>query len=163
VNQSEPNAGFDELVRRNRGRLVAIARSYAGGDTEDLLQEILLQVWKGLPAFRGESGLDTWCYRVALNTALSWFRRTKRRQRGLPGEPAEVEQIGGPAASSDEVALLQQFVKTLGPVDRAVILMVLEDMAGDEIARNTGLSPGAVRVRLHRIRQKLASWDRGDS
>jgi RNA polymerase sigma-70 factor (ECF subfamily) len=138
---------------------VAIARTYADGESEDLRQEILLQVWKSLPGFRGESSVDTWCYRVALNTALTWFRGTKRRQRKLPRQPGATELAGTAATETEEVVLLQKFIATLGELDRAIILMYLEDMTGDEMARNTGLSPGAVRVRLHRIRQRLANWE----
>src|SRR4051794_9633730 len=75
---------FQELLRANAGRWRAIARSYAGRDEDDLFQEILLQIWRSLAPFEGKSALGTWCYRVALNSAMSWRRATQTRRGRFP-------------------------------------------------------------------------------
>ena len=151
-------AQFDAILARNRGRFAAIAHAYAGHESDDLLQEILLQVWRGLKRFEGKSSVDTWCYRVALNTALSWRRTLGRKKKHLPAEAADVGNIKGSVDAHDELALLQQFLATLSDAERAIVLMYLDDLNGKEIAEVTGLSEGAVRVRIHRVKQKLAAW-----
>ena len=79
-----------------------IAHVYAGGDgeDEDLYQEILMEAWKALPSFRGDSSFSTWLYRVALNTALTWRRRSARRQNHRAAMTARMEAIGSPSVSS---------------------------------------------------------------
>src|SRR5947209_19748052 len=80
----DQQAIFLDLLAQNHGRWRAIARGYAGPEAEDLFQEILLQVWRSLRSFRGDSAPNTWCYRVALNTALSWRRSRRARRLRLP-------------------------------------------------------------------------------
>lgn len=130
-----------------------IARVYGGpaGEEEDLVQEILLQVWKGLASFRGDSALATWVYRVALNTALSFRRGAGRRPPTTDADPIQAAggTIGTPRA---EAAILREFLDDLGPVDRSVLLLYLEALDHQQIGDVTGLSAGAVAVRLHRIK-----------
>ena len=101
---------FDELLQRNRGRFALIARCYAADNADDLLQEMLLQIWRGLDGFNGRSTLDTWCYRVALNTAISWRRVATTRKKRLPAESTDLGQLSGPTAEADEIELLHQFI-----------------------------------------------------
>lgn len=141
------------LLESHGGAVRRIARSYAGGDGEadDLYQEILLQLWRGLARFRGDSAPGTWLYRVALNTALTWRRSSRRNARGdsiARGAPAAT--VGAPRR---EAVILEEFLRALAPLDRSVLLLYLEGLAHEEIADVTGLSPGAIRVRIHRIKQ----------
>ncbi len=154
---------FSQLVVRNRGRLTAIARSYARGDADDLLQEILLQIWRSMGSFEKRASLDTWCYRVALNTAISWQRSVGRRKLRLPPGDDDVEQIPGTDDGHDGPELLRRFLQTLSDTDRALILMYLEDMSGSEMAEIVGIREGALRVRIHRIKRRLAEWKVGDA
>ena len=85
---------YAELLEENYGPWAGIARAYApSNDHEDLLQEILLQVWRGLPKFEGRSHRGTWAYRVALNTALAWDRSARNRQQKLKIESHDVSQV----------------------------------------------------------------------
>ncbi|MFK8111247.1 MAG: RNA polymerase sigma factor [Rubripirellula sp.] len=86
----EKQSTFDELLERNRGRLAAIARAYTHTDADDLLQEILLQIWRSLSSFKGLSSIDTWVYRVALSTALTWQRSQSRRKNRIPSETSDL-------------------------------------------------------------------------
>ena len=114
MNQAERIRRFDDYLAQQRGRLVAIARVYAGNDSEDLLQEILLQIWKSLDQFRDLARLDTWAYRIAINTSLQWRRSASRKQKHLPPENVDIlfgcypkTRIGsGPS----ETARLRHFV-----------------------------------------------------
>jgi len=153
---------FQQLLQRNRGRLAAIARAYSWGEADDLLQEMLLQLWRGLGSFEQRASIDTWCYRVALNTAISWRRSAARRKAKLPAEVADINHVPGTVDGNDPVELLQQFLQTLSDADRALVLMYLEGMSGSEMAEVMGIRETAVRVRIHRIKNRLAEWNAGD-
>ena len=154
---------FEQLLERNRGRLTAISRSYAKNDADDLLQEILLQIWRGMRGFEKRSSVDTWCYRIALNTAISWQRSAGKRKLRLPPTDADFDQIPGSDDGHDGTELLRQFLQTLSDTDRALVLMYLEDMSGTEMSEIVGISEGALRVRIHRIKRRLAESEMGDT
>ena len=142
--------GHDDAMRR-------IAGVYAGpdGEEDDLYQEILTQVWRSLPSFRGNSASGTWLYRVALNTALTWRRKTKRQDsRRAPSEaPGNEVHVMGHESPRSQAAILKEFLSTLGGPDRSVLLLYMEGLPYQEIADVTGLGVSAVGVRLHRMKQ----------
>ena len=145
------------LLKDHDAALRGIAIAYAGadGEEEDLYQEVLVQVWRSLPTFRGNSAAGTWLYRVALNTALMWRRKaTKRASRRSSGESLT---DGVPAASQDsqrsQAAILTDFLSTLGGPDHSALLLYMEGLSYEEIADVTGLSVNAVGMRLHRMKQ----------
>lgn len=141
------------MLTSHGAALHRIARVYAGsdGEEEDLHQEMVLQLWRGLPSFRGEAAPGTWLYRVALNTALSWRRSAQRRARRHeqnPPRPAVTQ-----AQTREESAILEEFLNSLATPDRSVLLLHMEGLSHQEIADVTGATSGAVAVRLHRIKQ----------
>ena len=152
---------FGHLLDRNKRRLVGIARSYAKGDEyQDLYQEILLQIWKSLDRFESRSSPDTWIYRVALNTALTYRRRADDRLRHTAPEDGAgaSEQLVAPATSSaTDLQIVRQFVGTLGDVDRAVFVLYLEDLSYREMAEILGLTEGNVAVRINRIKKRFVA------
>ena len=162
MNQKEKQSIFEELLARSRGRLAAVAGAYAYGDADDLLQEILLQIWRSLSTFKGDSSIDTWSYRVALNTALTWQRSQSRRKKNIPSEVSNLNELPTASDGHDSANLLDQFLQTLSKSDRALVLLYLDDPSGKEMAEVTGLTEGAIRVRVHRVKQKLADWKVGD-
>lgn len=150
---------FDEILKLNRGRFAGIAHAYASGsEADDLLQEILLQIWHGLAGFRQESSVHTWCYRVALNTAMSWRRKAGRKRKNLPSEARDFDAVAGTADGHDSTRLLEKFLQSLSSGDRALVLMYLDDLSGKEIAEVAGIKEGAVRTRIHRIKKRLEDW-----
>lgn len=158
---------YAEMLEENCARWAGIARAYAAGtDREDLLQEILLQVWKALPQFEGRSHRDTWAYRVALNTALAWDRSSRNRRRILRTEMHFLSRKNSDTSSEFlESRILNEFLESLSKVDRAVMLTYLDGLSNTDAAEVTGLSQGAFRVRLHRLRQKFEETycnERGD-
>lgn len=160
-NEPDKKTQFESLLERNRGRLTGIAHSYETADTEDLLQEMLLQIWRSLGGFRGQSSIDTWCYRVALNVAISWSRRAAQRNNLAAGN-ASVDQLPASPSGRDSIELLHMFVRSLSDADRAVILMYLDDMTYSQMAEVTGAAEGAIRVRIHRIKRRLENWSASD-
>ncbi len=149
---------FRTLLEAEYGRLMRLARSYARqGEHEDLLQEILFQIWRALPGFEGRSKRSTWVYRIALNTALGALRkhytqpvtRAMAHAELIPLTPASV---GEPV---DGMALLESFLSTLEPIDRAVLMLSLDNLSYTDIADVTGLSANAVGIRLNRIKHRF--------
>lgn len=125
-------------------------------ERQDLWQEILLQLWRAFPAFRGHSSFSTWMYRVALNTALMHRRSRSRAYPTIPIEDITLPATAGPGVETQEgVRLLYDSIRGLDPLDRAVILLRLEEKSYGEIAEVTGLSEGNVSVRLVRAKEKL--------
>jgi RNA polymerase sigma-70 factor (ECF subfamily) len=130
-------------------------------DSDDLLQEILLQVWLSLSSFRGESKATTWLYRVALNTALAWKRReTKHRVQRHALTLEVVEDCAAPSespADQEAIARLYEAVRALPPTDRALVLLYLDGLAYAEMADVIGITESNVGVRLNRIKKSLAA------
>lgn len=165
---TDPN--FDRLLRDNIGRLRAVAVAYTADDSDDLLQEILLQLWRSWERFAGQCSPQTWAYRVAINTSLQWQRAAvRRKKRVLPatgdcgGNESSFVQLADPEAnhvdSPDPNRVLSQFLRTLGDQDKAVLLMFLDNLRDREISAVVGVSCGAVRVRLHRLEKKFLQWN----
>jgi RNA polymerase sigma-70 factor (ECF subfamily) len=146
---------FDEVVAANRRRIVAIARSYTRGDEyKDLCQEIMLQMWRALDSFQGRSAPSTWVYRVALNTAITYCRRNGRRVQPsvTPLEESRHDPVAPPSAAN-EILILEEFLDSLGKIDRAVFLLYLEDLSYRDISEVTGLTENHVGVRINRLKK----------
>ena len=151
---NELEKGFNRLVREHRTTMRTVCHSFAAGDDEadDLMQEVLVNLWRGLPAFRGESSERTWVWRVSLNTCIGAQRH--RRAAPVPEAPA-AEAAPDDGDDERQVRRLRQRIQRLGPFDRAIVLLWLEDMSYDEIAAIVGISVKNVSVRLFRIKEKL--------
>lgn len=153
----ERQARFRELLERSHARWAGIARAYAEArDRDDLVQEIALQVWQNLDRFSGRSSLDTWAYRVALNTALAWRRKSATRTKKLTQSPANLaESPGQQGSESDVQRVLDRFLCSLADGDRAVLLLHLDGLSQADAAEVLGISEGAYRTRFHRIRRRF--------
>ena len=125
-------------------------------EVADLFQDILVNLWKGFAKFRGESSMSTWIYRVSLNTCISADRKKKRR-----GETVPLNMNINLFADSDEdtrqVRMLRTRIGRLGPFDRAIVLLWLENLSYDEIGAIVGITAKNVSVRLFRIKEQLRS------
>ncbi|MDE6507040.1 MAG: sigma-70 family RNA polymerase sigma factor [Alistipes sp.] len=120
---------------------------------DDYFQEVVLALWRGFDAFRGESKTATWVYRVALYTCISFVRRRMRRPQSvrLTVDIKDEE----PSETRERIDELYRVIGRLGRLDKALILLWLEERSYDEIAEITGLKANNVAVRLSRIREKL--------
>lgn len=152
----EKESEFEALVVRNKSAIYAVCYMFASEreEADDLFQEILIRLWKGLPSFRADSSESTWIYRVSLNTCISYQRKNKRRREAVHVELApgfyEQEERENPQMSQ-----LRARIQSLPPLDRAIVLMWLESLPYDEIGAIVGISAKAVGVRLVRIRERL--------
>jgi len=156
MNNAERERLFEKLFAANQGRIQRICYGYLGpcGEVEDLFQEIMVNVWNGLPNFRGESSPATWLYRIAVNTALI-YRRKRRSTEPLPelADPARGAQQT--LEERERLAALRSAVAGLPEQDRLVITLLLEGLSYKEIAEITGLTVNHVGVKISRIKQVL--------
>jgi len=155
---------FVALVNANRQRILRICRVYAWSppDEEDLYQEVLFQIWRALPNLKSATHANTWLYRVALNTGVSFVRKQSvAGRRATPVEHTEikamVEHRQEPApAHNPKIDLLYEAIAQLDKVEKAMITLFLEDLSYEEIAEVLGLSASHVGVMLHRAKKKLS-------
>lgn len=158
---AEHTALFDAWLSEHAAVLHHVANGFAeGADRHDLMQELLLALWKAVPAFRQSARSSTFIFRVAHNAALTWKRSQRNyRQRIAQFEawaPAETQAVSaGAARESDALAWLYAAIRELPPVDRSLILLQLDGVSYAEIAEIHGLSESNVGVRLTRLKQKL--------
>jgi RNA polymerase sigma-70 factor (ECF subfamily) len=151
------DAGFVRLVNENLGIAHKVCRLYYSdaADREDALQEMLYQLWKSYSRFNGQSKFSTWMYSVCLNTAL-----TQRRKKGIiQNESLSLRHLEIAEQDSDprEVnnALLLDAIAQLSPVNKAIVMLYLEEMSYEDIAAITGITRTNVSVRLVRIKKEL--------
>ena len=122
----------------------------------DLFQEIVLQLWKSFPSFRGEAKITTWMYRIALNTAISGFRKHTRNVKTEDLREMHFNiSDGGSDEHEENFQRLQTAIRQLSEIERAMIMMALEEVPYEEIAETIGITQNNVRVRMNRIREKL--------
>ena len=123
-------------------------------EVADLYQEILINLWKGFPKFRGDSNVRTWIYRVSLNTCISSERKKDRKVETLPLS-MDINLFDDSAEDLKQIRMLQSRISRLGPFDRAIVLLWLENLSYDEIGAIVGITSKNVSVRLFRIKEQL--------
>jgi RNA polymerase sigma-70 factor (ECF subfamily) len=149
---------FVNLVNEHQGLIHKVCNLYESDREarDDLFQEIVLQLWKSFHTFRGDAKITTWMYRIALNTAISGLRKQKR---GLQTEDLNERHFNLSETSSDDheenLQKLQWSIRQLSEIERAIIMMALDEVPYDEIAETIGITQNNVRVRMNRIREKL--------
>jgi len=122
----------------------------------DLFQEIVFQLWKSFSSFRGEAKITTWMYRIALNTAISGFRKQTRNVK-----TEDLKELHFNISDSwddnreEDLQRLQYGIRQLSEIERAMIMMALEEVPYEDIAETIGITQNNVRVRMNRIREKL--------
>ena len=155
-------AVFKRWLEQHIGLVFTVARTFAPSDADrdDLVQEILLQLWRSLPRFEGKSKESTWIYRVALHTALAWQRSEHKRHATHTPWPTleELPAPDDPAARerAELVARLYAAIRQLPKVDAALVLLYLDDLSYREMAEVLGISETNVGVKLNRARKSLA-------
>lgn len=152
---------FLELVMQHRKIIYKICHAYCrdGEDRQDLEQEILVHLWRSAEKYDGRVGLSTWIYRVALNTAISFWRREKsRRARLTPVDREIIERVEDerePEELADNIRLLYGFIDRLDGLNRALMLLYLDDRPQQEIAEILGISRTNVATKVGRIKERL--------
>lgn len=157
---TERDRTFSEWLAGHKGILFKVVHAYAfeHADRQDLFQEIVIQVWHSVDAFRGESSVPTWMYGIALNTAIAWTRKEDRHHRGK--QPLAVVEGVLTTESSDgrdpRLDWLYRQIAQLKDVDRSVALLLLDGFSYKEIASIVGITESNVGVKINRIKSALA-------
>ena len=162
LTSTDPHATFSAVLQQHRGIVFKVANSYAwqADDRDDLAQEIATQLWRAWPRFDPARSVTTWMYRVALNVAISHVRGRSARghhdtvplDEDLHGH-AEAEAVDHERAQ--HLRLLQDFIRRQAPLDRALLVLYLEDRPQREIADILGISESNVSTKIGRLRQRI--------
>ena len=144
---------FLEMLRGYNRIIYKVASFYVDENTtiDDLYQDVVLNLWKAFPNFRKESQLSTWIYRIALNTCVSFYRRSVRRPVCVKMTP----DINIYTEENEVIAELYACINRLGKLERALIFLYLEDRPYKEIAEIMGITPTNVSTKINRIKEKL--------
>ena len=147
---------FARIIREHKGTIYTVCYMFSKDEEEvaDLFQDILVNLWKGFAKFRGDSSIRTWIYRVSLNTCISADRKKKRRGETVPLD-MKINLFDDSAEDMKQVRMLQDRISRLGPFDRAIVLLWLENLSYEEIASIVGITVKNVSVRLFRIKEQL--------
>lgn len=160
---------FSQWLRDHGAILHHVVNGFAAGeDRNDLLQEVMLAVWKSIPHFRGQAKPGTYLYRVCHNAALLWTRTQRnyrlRLQRFEVSATifSQVPEVGPDSRADDRLARLYAAIRTLKPLDRSLILLSLDGLSYREMAEVLGLSESHVGVKINRIKNQLTRILKGD-
>lgn len=147
---------FETMVRKHKNTIYTVCYMFSKDQDEvnDLFQDILINLWKGFDGFRGDSKVDTWIWRVSLNTCISDDRKKKRCGEKVPLDMA-TNLYTDTDNDSKQIQQLYARINKLGVMDRAIVLLWLENMSYDEIGAIIGITPKNVSVKLVRIKQQL--------
>jgi RNA polymerase sigma-70 factor (ECF subfamily) len=134
--EAERNRIFGKWIDAHKAILFKVARAYgfAHADRQDLFQEIALQIWHSVDAFRGDAAVTTWIYRVALNTAITWSRREKKHGRGRQELEAATDLLVSPPARDSRLDWIYQRIAELDDVNRSLALLMLDGFSYREIS-----------------------------
>ena len=159
TNYSVLEKEFIQIVQKNQGIIHKVCNIYCDvqEDRNDLFQEIVAQLWKSFPTFQNRSKFSTWMYRVALNTAITSFKKAKRRpdQNRLTYDNFQIEDDGYDTETEENIKQLHRAVAQLTGVEKSIVLLYFENKKYEEIAEITGITQNYVRVKMNRVKKKL--------
>lgn len=158
MSESEQKKLFTEWLNQYRALFFKVVRVYAfdRADQEDLFQEICVQVWKSAPNFKEKSSVSTWLYRISLNTALKWKRKTQKHQDGRQPLEKVVHLLQKDERNQDErLNWLYEKIGKLDVIDRSLCLLMLDGLSYREMSNILGVSEANVGVKIHRVKKLL--------
>ena len=150
------NEFLDMITAQNR-TIYKVCYIYAKNqdDLNDLFQETVLNLWKSYPRYRGDSKLTTWVYRIAMNTCITFLRRSNTRPKTIPITSDVIRRQTDDDGTAGQLQELYNRINQLGKLERALILLWLEERSYQEMADILGISKANVAVRLNRVKEKL--------
>ena len=159
MKQQELQNTFVGLIKEHERIIYKICYLYADtqANRDDLYQEIVIQVWKGYPKFRGDAKFSTWLYRVALNTAIAGFTKEKKSPfvYSTDGHLPEITYDTTGNEEAEKSALLYAAINQLNDIEKALVMLYLDGKSYEEMEKIMGIPNGALRVKMTRIKDKL--------
>ena len=149
-------AEFEKIVRDHKRRIYTVCYMFSQdqSEVEDLFQDILVNIWRGLESFKGDKYLATWIWKVSLNTCINHSKKSKKEGKKIPLD-VDINLYEDVDAESLQIRQLHDRIEQLGYMDRSLVLLWLENLTYDEIGAILGVSANNVAVRLVRIKEKL--------
>ncbi|MDO1501917.1 sigma-70 family RNA polymerase sigma factor [Winogradskyella maritima] len=151
---------FSKRIQESQGIIHKVSRMYCDNEEhrKDLFQEILIQLWKSYSSFRGDSKFSTWMYRVALNVAIQDLRKTKRKQQLFfqTNKFKDTSEESKSDLQNEKLKLMHVAIAKLNKVEKAIVMLHLEEKSNEEIADIIGITQNYVRVKMNRIKIKLS-------
>lgn len=159
MNKKEQSQHFQNTIEQHKGILYKVANAYCPNeeDRQDLIQEMMIQVWQSIHRYDDQFKMSTWLYRVSLNVAISFYRKNTTRVNKQTPLNEQTVQMPSENNGSDEaqLRLLDQFVAELKEIDKAMMILYLEDKSHAEIGEILGMSTSNVGTKIGRIKDKL--------
>ena len=148
---------FLTMITAQRRVIYKVCYIYANDQEElnDLFQEAVLNLWKSFPSYRGDSKLTTWVYRISMNTCITYLRHAGTRPRTIPITANVIGQLTEEGDKAEQIQELYRLINQLGKLERALILLWLDERSYQEMSDILGLSKANVAVKLNRIKEKL--------
>lgn len=151
---------FIDFLEKNKGLIVKVAGVYCYDHNErrDLIQDIILQLWRAYPKFNASSSIATWTYRIALNVSISYLRKITTRKKTQEEYRQQADFIQWDAHFTDErLEQLYQYINFLKPLDKAIIILHFDGVKNKDVAEILGIKPTNVSTRLQRIKEILST------
>jgi RNA polymerase sigma-70 factor (ECF subfamily) len=159
MNEKQQRQDFQNIIEQHKGIFYKIARAYCPNedDRQDLIQEMMIQVWQSNHRYNGQFKISTWLYRISLNVAITFYRKntTRANKHTLLDEQTEQIPTDDKAADERQLVLLEKFISELKEIDKALMVLYLEDKSHAEIAEILGMSSSNVGTKIARIKEKL--------
>ncbi len=154
--QKENEQAFLALVQDNRRLIYKVCYLYATDEEhlKDLYQEVLINLWQGFKSFKGEAKISSWIYRVSLNTCISFYRKHSKITDTIPLENL-FEVVSDDGEKAAHLHEMYQLISRLNRLEKAIILLWLDEKSYEEIAEITGLTRNNIATKLKRIKEKL--------
>ena len=156
----DQSPAFTKILEENKGIFYKVALAYCPQeeDRQDLIQEMIIQVWKSFPKYKQESKVSTWIYRIALNVAISWYRKSVVRNKHLvpyKGQELTFSDQEYALETEQNIQALYRFINELKELERAIMLLYLEEKSYREISDILGITETNVATRIGRIKLKI--------
>jgi len=155
VTEKEQLDILEEWLGMHKGVIFKVVRAYTVTDHDDLFQEIIIQVWRSIPAFRREASVTTWLYRIALNTAIKWTRKERKHAGAETLDNVHHLLQENRIPSDERLSWLYGEIHKLDKIDRSVTLLLLEGFSYKEMSDMLGISESNVGVKINRIKKVL--------
>jgi len=159
MEKQEQQQLFQEIIEQHKGILFKVARAYCQNedDRQDLIQEMMIQIWQSIHKYNNQFKMSTWLYRISLNIAISFYRKnsTRTNKFTILNEQMAQMPVEDKTEKEQQLNLLEQFIGELKEIDKALMLLYLEDKSHTEIAEILGMSATNVGTKIGRIKDKL--------
>ena len=159
MHRQEAEKKFEKEIKKHELLLHKVCRIYAytDADRQDLFQEIVIQVWKAYPKFKADAKFSTWLYRVAINTAITGLRKKKVHVTSYEPAllPSNIADENSGASKEEQVQELYSAIEQLNEVEKAIVMLYMEDRSYEEMESILGINQGNLRVKMNRIKEKL--------